>query len=207
MLIKASKHEEEEIRQSAITALGQIGDATTVPILIQALDDQHKKIRMQAAVSLGKIGDPSAVSSLIKALDDQSTQVRINATIALGRIGESAQQAIPDLTKVLNLADERSYINVVWALAQMGAPAVPALIIALNHNNEKVHRRAANALNEIGTAEAISALQEYEKKTSSKADAARWKSARYHHYLMVVLDPSPSCSQLVLGLNWSRICS
>ena len=66
--------------------------------------------------------------------------------------------------KVLDLADERSYINAVWALTQMGSPATSALIIALNHKNEKVRRRAATALEKIGTPEAILALQKYRKK-------------------------------------------
>jgi HEAT repeat protein len=75
-----------------------------------------------------------AVAALARALQDESPHVRKAAALALGDIGPAAHSALP------------------------------ALVHALQHDNEAgVRRRAAVALGDIGAEEAIPALHEATK--------------------------------------------
>ncbi len=62
--------------------------------------------------------------ALIKALGDENERVREYAARALGEIGESAKAAVPALIKALG--DENGYGNVyrtaAWALGEIGTP-------------------------------------------------------------------------------------
>ena len=54
-LIKALRHEEQDIRRAAVYALGEIGDAQAVEGLRQALKHEDWGLRMYAAEALQKI--------------------------------------------------------------------------------------------------------------------------------------------------------
>ena len=53
-----------DIRGLVAKILGEIGDSSAVPGLIEALKDHNRLVRYHAAVALGKFGDPSAVDAL-----------------------------------------------------------------------------------------------------------------------------------------------
>jgi hypothetical protein len=117
------------VRLSAVEALGKIGNASAVPVLIKALEDVNWYVRYHAAEALGKIGDHSAVPALIAELKDKSEDwfsreyERYHAAEALGNIGN--------------------------------ASAVPALIEALEDKYWSVRRYAASALRKIGNSEIL----------------------------------------------------
>ena len=77
------------VRAAAARALGEIGDVSAVPALIETLRDDHMGIRSSAAGALGKIGDVCAVPALIKRLKDEMDAVRCHAAHALSKIGDS----------------------------------------------------------------------------------------------------------------------
>ena len=86
-LIQALKHEGGHY---AAEALGIIGDARVVELLIEGLRKETSWLmRRAAADALGKIGDARAVEPLIQALDDEDRNVRWEAVRALGEIGDA----------------------------------------------------------------------------------------------------------------------
>ena len=83
----------DDIRGSAATALGQIGDRKAVDALSQALlDDKNIVVRKVAAKALGQIGDCKAVETLTQVLLDDAIDKTIHASviIALSKMQDSS---------------------------------------------------------------------------------------------------------------------
>ena len=117
-----------------------------------------------AAAVLADIGEPS-VTPLVAALDQAlrgdltSGQQTVSvAAWALGRIGDAAVDPLLDLLyDGSRLETVRS--GAAYALVQVGRPAVPGLLEALDSAEALVRREAAVALGEIGDRSAMSALR------------------------------------------------
>jgi len=111
-LIKALSYQDDHnIRLSAASALGKVGDPRAANPLIVALDDR-RRVREVAALALGEIGDLSAVEPLITALDDENWEVRCTAAKALGKIGDKLA-----IQPLISLLKEKSEI-VRWDAVQ-----------------------------------------------------------------------------------------
>ena len=85
------------VRVHAVTALSEIGDESSVPVLAEVMKkDPSPLIRHECAFSLGQMGLRSAVPYLCdSALNDPSEIVRHESAAALGGIGdESARDAL-----------------------------------------------------------------------------------------------------------------
>ncbi|HDZ76666.1 MAG TPA: HEAT repeat domain-containing protein, partial [Candidatus Omnitrophica bacterium] len=95
----------EGARNSAIQALGKIGDSRAVEPLIEALKDEYRFVRDSAIQALGKIGDSRAVEPLIEALEDEDVDgyVHYFVTQALGEIGDIRKSKSGDT--ILNSQD------------------------------------------------------------------------------------------------------
>lgn len=123
-----------ELTNADFEALVECGDRA-VPILSQALKNDRAEVRASAAYALGQIGQAAyaAVPNLVMMLrDDSSDDVRAIAAYTLGRIGSKAEAAVPRLIAIFKNPDEDSVVQ----------------------------DQAAQALKEIGTKEAIIALNE-----------------------------------------------
>jgi HEAT repeat protein len=112
---------EASVRAAAAIALGQIGDSSAVPVLVQTFSrrrapggflnritrqrEENEFVRRSAIHALGQIGDSSALPDLIEALTSERAEadVRREAAQALGQIGDPA--AIPALRGALEAAD------------------------------------------------------------------------------------------------------
>jgi HEAT repeat protein len=129
-----------------------------VPALIAALNDGYHWRRVQAAQALGEIGDPSVVPVLVTLLQrDRFRDVQEAAAAALGKIGDPS--AVPELIEVLKQSyDELTCV--LYALVQIGKPAVPALIAAIGEGELRERGRVPKVLGEIGDTSAIPALIE-----------------------------------------------
>ena len=75
------------IRRRSALAIGRVGRADGVPVLVGALSDSQMEVREIAAFGLGLIGDPSAAEPLVEALRDVSPVVQARAAQALGTLG------------------------------------------------------------------------------------------------------------------------
>ena len=86
---------EARIRRRAALAIGRVGLAEGVPLLVELLRDADPEVRQMAAFGLGLLGDKRARDPLVGALGDLSPVVQGSAAEALGLLGDaSAADAI-----------------------------------------------------------------------------------------------------------------
>jgi hypothetical protein len=102
------------VRWNASIVLGQIGDASAVPSLIEALKDKNEYVRKRAAFALGRIGDSDTLPRKILAVSQWSVQERINVLKQLRRvryIGLNSHRT--ELTLPYTFPDTRSLCQMV----------------------------------------------------------------------------------------------
>lgn len=78
----ARRHPDPLCRESAIAALGAIGDPASLPTVLAALDDRPA-VRRRAAVALAAFEGPAAEAGLAKAAADRDWQTRAVAEALL----------------------------------------------------------------------------------------------------------------------------
>ena len=173
------------VRSSAAITLGQIGTEHGVYVLIQALkNDQDTEVRKAAARALGAIGNKAldAVPILIQALNDQDRRVRGSVAYALGQIGtaeaiKAVEKAVSTLIQALKDRDAAVRDNAAEVLGMTGKSAVPALIQALQNDQDATVRKGAIlALSSIGSENTVSALiqaLQNDQSTIVRANAAK----------------------------------
>ncbi len=193
--IEALGHENEEVRQLAIQALGALAEVVAVNPLIQLLEDsdlETQKLTRRALASIRekasrveddyrflseqiyKWGD-QLIASFIKALWDEDDRVGEFAAWSLGVIKKT--EGIEPLVHALRLKSEnnRTQEMIVWALREMGNAAVPYLIRALHHKESEVLGVLAWALGSIGDPLAVEPLiQELSSEYEEVRENAAW---------------------------------
>jgi len=133
----------------AAEILGWFGDPRAAVPLIESLGDVSPEVRAEAAMGLGEIGDARALKRLLEILlSDPVPFVRTRAAQALGAIGHP--KVIDHLIHVLKDPEWWVRIRAIEALEQIGRSAVGALLVALENDDDEVHRRAAMALKRMG---------------------------------------------------------
>jgi HEAT repeat protein len=83
LCVIATSHEDARCRESAIAALGAIGDDRARPAILAALDDKPP-VRRRAIVALSNFEGPDIEAALARASEDRDWQVRA-AVNQLGR--------------------------------------------------------------------------------------------------------------------------
>jgi HEAT repeat protein len=83
MCVIATTHDDARCRESAIAALGAIGDDRARPAILAALDDKPP-VRRRAIVALSNFEGPDIEAALARASEDRDWQVRA-AVNQLGR--------------------------------------------------------------------------------------------------------------------------
>lgn len=93
---------EYQLNAIAASALGEIGDQSSIPCLIDALSDSNF-LCVQSALALGKIGNEHVISPLVGVLQDKNKfwVPRGAAAVALGNLGKRAEEALPALEEAL----------------------------------------------------------------------------------------------------------
>ncbi len=110
--------DDERIRHYLALSLGHLGDASAVPVLMDALRDDDPATRLYAGWALGNIGDRRAVPALLAQAGDEDPGVRKIVVYALGAIGD--ESAIPQLQAALSDPVRDVSWNAAVALAQLG---------------------------------------------------------------------------------------
>ena len=125
--------------------------------LFRALSDPDMGTRSMAAHGLALIGTPAANELAGKlTVDDQWT--RDAAAFGLKMMGS---KAIPALTTILSTNDDYTRSKAAWLLGRMGQDAmsaVPALIHALDTQDERAMHVVAEAIDLIGPDPAVAAF-------------------------------------------------
>ena len=139
------------------------------------MKDHSAVVRAHAAHAIGHLG-PAAlpvIAELAPLVADADATVRRTAIRTWARIHPAPAVSIPLLEKVLKEADPTVRAEALEIMAEIGKPAVPALIQALGH--EKTVYWACLVLGEIGpdAAEGAPALAEALASVLGRKCAAR----------------------------------
>jgi HEAT repeat protein len=155
-VIKALHNDDEEVREEAVRALGELNDPRAVEPLISILNDDNRYIRREAAKSLGRIGDERAIIPLINGLKDEDRYGREGAAEGLGEMGEKAVEPLID---AMDDPDWHVRMGAAIALRIIGEKeAIDPLINALDDENRFVRREATKSLGRIGDRRAVEPL-------------------------------------------------
>ncbi|MFQ6039905.1 MAG: HEAT repeat domain-containing protein [Candidatus Poribacteria bacterium] len=107
-LIDLLDHKRMETRLNAVVALGEIGDKSAAPRLVELInsgsaekkrDRETAEVRRLAVEALRKIGGVNSVDELVRILENRGSSMRVDAIEALSAIGD--EKAVPSLLKVL----------------------------------------------------------------------------------------------------------
>ena len=132
---------DDDVRQRAIAALGDIGGDEAMRTLVTMLmgDFGDARVRAEAAWALGKQHRPSdaALAALTEALHASAPSVRANAAAALARLGH----APAELSRLVDDRDPAVRGNAALGLAR--APGARAALTRLAERDDDRHVRAA----------------------------------------------------------------
>lgn len=151
-LLKAARAKDQELRNIALTVLGDVKEPRAAPAAIDAL--RFKGLRRTAIIALGLIANPRAATDVIPHLKD--SDLRIDAATALGSMGNV--EAVPPLLVSLRDPEKQFHDRAVWALQRIGPPAVPMLTAALKSDSVYVRRAAAEGLRFTEAPASVAAL-------------------------------------------------
>lgn len=117
-LIGAVSDDDDEVRQLAITALGEVGDERAVPRLLKAAEDERASMRYQAVIALARleIDEELRVKVLLRATSDEDFNIRY---IAMRLAEEHSSKPAPErlrLRAVALLDDEERDVSVAAAI-------------------------------------------------------------------------------------------
>jgi HEAT repeat protein len=151
------------LRQVAVWALGDIGDARDAGALGKALLDTDPEVRVAATEGLTYMGEAArpTVPALRIVLRDAEPEVRANAAYVLGELGDEG--ALRELIAMLRdpCADVRWSATVALGnLGRFARPAVPALAVRVVEVRalEGAWKSAVEAIRRIDAAAAIEVL-------------------------------------------------
>jgi HEAT repeat protein len=154
-LIGALSDKSPAARAAVASALGSLGPsaAASAPHVRQSLSDPDTNVRVASARALWQItGDATAsVPVLVATLNRPDAW---DSALALGAMREAASNAVPALINLIQREKVprplREMPVSAMALAQIGLPAVPALIEITTHRDARVRTSAAIALGFVG---------------------------------------------------------
>jgi HEAT repeat protein len=161
---------EERIARAATYGLVEVGSAA-VPALMALLANGQARARKLAVFALGEIAATSGAveAALVSATRDPEPTVRLMAVEGLGW-KPATKSTVAALTQALGDAEADVRFCAAFSLAQLGpdaAAAVPALKRSLKDLNRYVPGYAVEALERIGSPQAMKALLPFLK-------SARW---------------------------------
>jgi HEAT repeat protein/predicted DNA-binding WGR domain protein len=141
------------VSATAAEELGKLGDEAraAVPSLCQALSSRVKMVREAALKSLTVLDPEGAqtVPALIEALLQKNLNVRAWAAEQLGKKGEKAAEAVPCLVLLVPTWQAGIGRQANTAIQAIGAAGVPGLQKTLTHSDEKIRKRALEAMRSI----------------------------------------------------------
>lgn len=144
-------------RGDALELLGRIGDARGLPAALAVDDPRLQNTRLEA---LGRLRGEAALAEVLAALRGGDPSLQFPALRSLAEWHEvDTARLLPDVEPFLEheLGGLREFA-VRFMGARRHAPAVPALIARLRDDEAPVRQAAAWALSQVGTQDAVAAV-------------------------------------------------
>lgn len=169
-------------RQAAVQVLSGIGPdaAEAVPSLVPLLKDPDAGFQREVVLALATIGPAAETAGplLVKLFENTDFKYRPAVAFALARL--NVKEGIPALKEAFKTsADTVLQMASIWALLHLEPKnddykdlALPFLIIALDDNNPRIRREAANTLGSLGS-KASSAVDGLQKHLADKEASVR----------------------------------
>jgi HEAT repeat protein len=151
-LVEALQKIYQEVKTEEVEDFGPDIDSA-VNFLSAALSDEEEETRSGAALALAAVGEKakSAVPQLIDELKGETEDLAFRELLfwAITEIGPGAAEAVPELTAMLKVKEDRK--NAASALAAIGTDtAVESLIDALSSDDAEICTMAADKLADLG---------------------------------------------------------
>jgi HEAT repeat protein len=148
-LLTLIDHQDDQVAEAAITALGAVGSPEAGGMLIERLQDVEypDSQKPEIILALGKMKSEAAVQPLISIVSNRDEQRiwRLYAASSLGEIGD--EQAIPHLKNMFGEQDSLVKIYAASALSKFDMGEVEDLLRqGLRDSNVKVRLASAQAL-------------------------------------------------------------
>ncbi|HEV8461989.1 MAG TPA: HEAT repeat domain-containing protein [Gaiellaceae bacterium] len=124
-------------RLNAARLVGQLGDPSCTPALLDWLRDPEPRVRAASAEALERLGDAAAAAALAEVLDDDDADVRVAVASALGYIGGEEV-----LERLLTAARTDSF-EPARAAAEAAARLDPARVATAASDDGGPHLREA----------------------------------------------------------------
>ncbi|MBN1659468.1 MAG: HEAT repeat domain-containing protein [Anaerolineae bacterium] len=164
-------------RQHAVQVLGSMDPHNTIDVLISALRDEDDAVRDEAISSLCKVVTPEIVDRLAPLLQCPPSQSGQYAIEVVACVNDA--RIVSLLASMLEHRGDMAW-RATEILARLNYPeVVPFLLAALDHEDRRVRRTAAQALGQLRASEAlallISALDDPEYTVSEAAAEALGK--------------------------------
>ena len=154
------------VRQAGARALGQIGEPA-VDRLLEMASSSTPSVRESAIEALGSTSSSRAIGRIVEALKDSNTNVRSAAIRALAET--RSERGANELAAILRDESNLLRAQAGAALARLGPAAVSVLVPMLNDTRPSTRQLAAEALGDIGSAEAVAPLLELIRRDQSGA--------------------------------------
>jgi HEAT repeat protein len=165
--------------RAALTALGAIGHASSIPLFEAQTMSGYPAHRRAAYEGLAHAGRAGAMAPRIEAAmaSEKDARVRTAMAFALASAGHPGVNHVIDALADRNIAD-----NALGYLVNLGRPQAAAIAARLNDPNPVVREQIAIALGFVGGAEAAAALKgasgESDPNVRSAIDVAAVRAAR-----------------------------
>ncbi|MBE0690483.1 MAG: HEAT repeat domain-containing protein [Anaerolineae bacterium] len=169
-LVEALADDENLVRAEAARALRMIGDVDALPMLIDALRDRDGRVRRAVLETVITFKD-AALSGMLPLLNDESVSLRRIALETLAQIGNA--EVVPYVKPLARDKQVEVRAAALHALGSVGgADAIPTLAAALaddaplpvKDRDLRVRNVAAQALEAMGTEEALAALHAHRRE-------------------------------------------
>ncbi|MBI2950355.1 MAG: HEAT repeat domain-containing protein [Verrucomicrobia bacterium] len=178
-VIETLKGDDERLRRTSATVLGQVGGTRALEPLFAALADPNGSVQEAAASALGEIGDPRALAPLIHALQRGDDKARNAVSAALVRIGNTIIEPLVQALKskdasiretaaavlvrvghsvIEPLVDALWKIDPEWGKTEGARTSVPHFVSALKNAGGNVFKNPKDVLRRIGDSRVIKPL-------------------------------------------------
>jgi HEAT repeat protein len=126
-VIEASKSKDESVRVAALKAVGQIGNASSVPLLAERAASSKGVEQKAARESLYRLRGPEIDAAILQSLPPASAQVKVEFLSAVGE--RNIAGSIEALLKATREEDRKVRVESLKVLRVVGKPEdMPALV-------------------------------------------------------------------------------
>lgn len=153
------------VRRYAASAVGDIGDMTTLPKVMELLQDPSPEIKVWASETLTKFGPQGAEVFKKHIAESDKIEEKLLLSMTLAEMGDKS--FFPQLVKVMKADDIIRSQRAIRAAVNCGSDMIPVLIDSLKEENQNLRNNIVKALVSFGPG-AMAALQESQGKITDK---------------------------------------